>query len=249
MLKARVDYSQLERKFKKLSKDLGKTAEQAIIELGQSSARQLAIATEPRGLSAKQKQISEDVINKDFNTAYDFVGQTYKSLRQYSQKTATAFAKAVQANNLQAAERYAKKYLPGFEMRESDDGGHMDSVRGARGRVKDNAQIMGIRDNAVLLKINDDKKKSIGFSKLGWLQAGKSLGAKTRIPKWIEKGRSYGSSKVDRKGWKTFVYLYNKISYATNLLTASKVRGALRTAYKNQISKMERAIKATCKKF
>lgn len=234
---------------KEFTRKLNKDAGDSIVELAQSSARQLAIATEPRGITGKAKEVSEKAVFYDFSKAYDYVGQTYNRLKTINFKTAVAFAKAVQAGNLQQAEKYARKYLGGFEMKTSDDGGHMDRVRNSKGRVRDGAETMGISDNSALQKIAETKSKNIAYSKLAWLQAGRSLGAKTRIPTWMSKGKTYGTARVIRKGWGTVVELYNMISYSTNVLPPSKMKNALRAGYRNHISKLERQINALCKRF
>lgn len=249
MIKIAIDTSQYEQKMKEFTKKLNKDAGDSIVELAQSSARQLAISTEPRGLTGKAKDISQNAVFFDFSKAYDYVGQTYNRLKAINFKTAIAFAKAVQAGDLQQAEKYARKYIGGFEMKTSDDGGHMDSVRNNKGRVKDNAETMGISDNSALQRIAEAKSKNIAYSKLAWLQAAQSLGAKTRIPAWIRKDKTYGSSRVLRNGWSTIIELHNRISYATNVLTTGKMRMALRAGYRNHLNKLQRQIDALCRKF
>lgn len=249
MIRAKIDVSQYERKMKEFTKKLNKDVSDSIIELGQSTARQLAIATEPRGLNEKAKAISEKAVFYDFSKAYDYVGQTYNTLKAINFKTAVAFAKAVRAGNLEAAERYGRKYISGFQIRTSDDGEHMDRQRNNKGRVRDGADTLGITDNSALLKIAQEKSKNVAYVKLAWLQAGRSLGAKTRIPGWINKGKTYGDSNIIRNGWATIIQLHNKITYTSNILSSAKMRMALRAGYRNHLSKLERQINALCKRF
>lgn len=249
MFKASLDNRSLERSLKKLTKDLNKTAEQTITEMAQIGGRQLAHVIEPYGLGEKAKEISEKAIYKDVHRAYDYVGQTYNALRKISQKIAIAFSNAVRNNDFTAAERYARKYLPGFEMRHSDSGNHLEKVRGPRGRVPASVPVMGISNSSDLDGIKEQKKLTAGLAKAGWLQAAKNISSKTRVPSWLRKKQNVGYAKKASSGWNFSVTLYNTVRYASALTTGAKKMQAVRWAYRNQVKRMERQLNAITSKF
>jgi hypothetical protein len=249
MVKARLDDRDLQKKLKQLTKDLNKEAADSIVEMAQIGGRQLALRMEPYGLDQKTKDNLQNVVYKDINKAYDYVGQTFNDLFKINKNIAYAFSRAVKNGDLNAAEKYVKSVRSNFEMRISDGGDHLDSVRDKNGRVGKNAKIMGISNDSEIDSIKTKKVASAGMAKAGWLQAAKSLGSKARIDKFFRKSENLGTSSVDRKQWETVVYLHNKVTYVSNLLTQSKINAAVKNAYTNQVKKLERQLKHIAKKF
>ncbi len=246
---ATLDTRELERSLKQLTKELNKTAEETITEMAASGCRQLAIATEPRGLSQKQKDISQKVVYKDFSKAYDYIGQTYNSLKERSQRTAIAFAKAVNNGDYNAAERYARKYLPGYQFRETADDDHIDTVRNQRGRVRNNAEQLGAKSITSLDSIKEARSRKIGYVKAAWLAAGKKLKSKGRIPEWLRHNKSNHLVSTLKTGWSFTIIVTNLVTYTTNILSESKKKKAIMTAYTGQLKRMQKKVEAACRKF
>ena len=251
MFRVTIDTRDLEAKLKKLSKDLNKTAEETITEMAQTGGRQLAFRIEPYGLNSKAEQIAKKAIYKDVNSAYDYVGQTYNEIKKLNPRLAIAYSKAVNDGDLNAAEQYARTAIKQYEMRETDySGAHLDSIRNRKGRVDyNNQRVMGIKNNAEIDTIKTKKSVTAGISKSGWLQAAKDIGAKTRIPSWLRKSKNYGRAQIIRNGWNTIVTLFNDVPYISNLMTPSKVDAALKNAYRNQVKRMEKQLKAITSRF
>jgi hypothetical protein len=134
-------------------------------------------------------------------------------------------------------------------MESSDDGGHLEDVRNNKGRVGHNAKVMGIANNSEIDKIKHAKVVTAGVSKAGWLQAIISIGAKSRIPAWLRKKDSLGYGTIQRNGWRTVVTLHNRVKYVSNLLPQSKINKVMRTAYLNQIKKLQKQLAALGKNF
>jgi transposase len=251
MIRGQFDSRELDRKLKTLSKDLNKTAEQTVTEIAQIGAKQLAYRMQPWGLNEKAKKVSENAVNKDINRAYDYIGQTYNTLRKVSPRLATAYAVAAREGNFTQAEKYARRVIADYKMRSSDAGAaHLDSVRGRRGRVPStNTNVMGIKSNSEIDNIKVEMVERAGYAKAGWLQAGKNIRAKARIPSWLVKSERLGYGTIMSKGWGTVVTLTNLVTYVSNLLTGQIIANAQAYGIKNQVSKMQRAVNRVAKKF
>jgi hypothetical protein len=250
MIKVSIDSKKLEADLKKFTKDLNKSAEDSIKEVAQIGSRLLATKIEPFGLTGKAKDISEKAIYKDVNTAYYNIGHTYNSIKKIAGlKLANAYSGQIRDGNYAKAEQIAAKVLMNIEMQTSDDGSHLQHSRNSKGRVKQNAAPMNILDNNSLDQLAAKAVLTAGTAKAGWLQSGKSIGAKSRIPKWLnKKDMSLGSSKIVSAGWKTTVTLINHVRYAANLLNESKINTIVRNSVQNQIKKMQRIADALASK-
>ena len=249
MIKAEMDTRQVERDLNRLRGDLDKLSDQSVIEMAQLGSRQLAYRIDPYGLDNKSKDTAEKAIYKDVNKAYDYVGQTFNKLMQLDKNMAYAYMNAIKRNDLDAAERYARKVFVSFKVRNTDSGNHLESVRGSDGRVIHNSPVMGISSDSEIDKIKNQKKVTAGTAKAGWLQAGKSIGSKFRIPRWLTKKYTLGYSNKKKTADGMEVTLINNVTYASEVLTESKVREAVKNAYDNQMSKIKRQIAALTKKF
>lgn len=249
MVKASLDDAQLQKKLKQLTRDLNKKAADSIIEMAQSGGRQLAIRVQPYGLGQKTKDNLQKMVYKDIHKAYDYVGQTFRELYKINKSTAYAFSRAANNGDLKAAEMYAKTVMANFEMQYSDSGQHLDSVRTQNGRVASGAKVMGISNDSEIDNIKAKKVTTAGMAKAGWLQAAKSLGSKARIDKFFRKSENLGTSSVNRRQWETVVYLHNKVTYVSELLTPSTINAAIKNAYTNQVKKLEKQLQYITKKF
>lgn len=250
MIRATSNSKEIEAKLKKLSKELNKEASDTIIEIAQIGGRQLATRIEPYGLTGKAKDIAEKGVYKDINNAYDYVGQTFNTIKKQNLNAAYAFANAIHANDLIAAEKIAKRYISSFSMAQSDTGMHLEKVRNSKGHVSNsNNDVMGIVSNSEIDKIKDTKKITAGISKAGFLQAVRAIGGKGRIPGWLNKSKNLGTGTINKNGWNTTVTLHNFVKYVTNLLTPAKINASVKNAYQNQIKKLEKQLEKMSKNF
>ena len=92
MIRATIDTRSLERKLQELRIQVGKTAEDNLRETAQIGAKQLAIRTEPYGLGTAQKDGLQKGIYRDVNKAYDYIGQTFNTLKRFNKRLAYAFS-------------------------------------------------------------------------------------------------------------------------------------------------------------
>lgn len=251
MIRGQFDSRDLDRKLKRLSRDLNKTADQTVTEIAQIGAKQLAFRMQPWGVNEKAKKVAENAVYKDVNRAYDYIGQTYNTLRKVSRRLATAYAVAAREGNFVEAEKYAKRVIADYKMRSSDAGGaHLESVRGKRGRVPStNTNVMGIRSNSEIDNIKMEMVERAGTAKAGWLQAGKNIGGKGRIPSWLSKSERLGYGTIQRKGWGTVVILTNLVTYVSNVLTTQIISNAQAYGIKNQVNKMQRSVNRISRNF
>jgi len=249
MIRGSINTNDLKRQLDKLSKEVNKTSKDNIKEIAVIGARQLAIRTEPYGVTNNQKEVLHKSIYKDINKAYDYVGQTFNRLKTFSTSIAYAYANAVHNNDLNAAERYARNYIDGYEMRETDSGNHLDSVRNLKGRVSDDSKVMGLASNAEVESIKKDEVVKAGTAKAGWMQAGRDLSSKFRIVGWLKKSGRLGYSKTTHNIYRTVITLYNDVTYVSNLISDTKIKAAVNNAYRNQIKKIKYQIKAAAQRF
>ena len=249
MLKVTIDDSVLKQKLVKLTTDLNKSASDSIIEMAGIAANQLAIRVEPYGTSNKSKTILENAIHKDLNKVYLDNAATYNAIKRINPKLAHAYSAQIRKGNFTNAHEIAAKAIPNMEQSTSDSGNLLESSRNSRGRVGA-VSPMNILDGTSLDVLHAKKVLMSGFTKAGWLQAGKSLGAKTRIPKWLKKNSgTLGSSNIVESGWKTVVTLINHVRYASSVTTPAKINAAVRNAYVNQLKKLQRQVDAIASKF
>jgi hypothetical protein len=249
MISVKIDYKNLERSLNEFSTKLNKEVESSIVEMAQLGSRQLAHLTQPYGTSTKQKNILETAVYKDVNKAYSTIGRTFADLKVLNRRAAAAYIKAIKANDLTAAESIVEKVLINYtEVKNSDSGEYLQSLRNSRGRVETREPI-NIIDNGVIETI---KKKSIlraGLVKAGFLKAGEIIKSKFRIPKWLRSSENIGSAKVNSRGSKTVVTLTNHVRYASSVISPGDIQKAIRNAYINQLKKLKFAIDALAKKI
>lgn len=242
MINIKIDDKALQQSFKEFTNKLNKTAEDSIIELARTGSTSLANHVEPFGTAKKAKNILEGSILKDISKAYHGTGKTYNEIRKISPNLAIAYIKAVKNNDLEAAERYARRAISNYQdVKYSDSGEYLQSIRGSKGRVTKDAPISLINDQEIE-SIRREKILSAGTAKAGFLQAGQSIGSKKRIPAWLKKSGVLGSSNIVRNGWKTVVTIINHVRYASNILSESRVNKAVRSAYKFHIKNLQRQV-------
>jgi hypothetical protein len=249
MLKITVDYRDVERSLEKFSKALNKSVEESVIELGQSAAYQLAYRVQPFGVSNKSKEILHKAIYKDVSKAYKTTGTTYADIKLKNPKLAAAYMKAVEANDLRAAERIVDKVLSNYTAVEATDSGdYLQSIRNQKGRV-DTDKPMNLTNEGQIKSLKDKLAPRAGLVKAGFMKAGESLGWKRRVPKWLQNAIPLGSSKILRNGYKTVVTLINHVRYASNVMSDSQAQAAIKNAYNNQIRKLKKQLQALGEKF
>lgn len=234
MIKVKVQGGkELEAALRRYSKAVGIGAEDCIKEFARTGSRQLAMRCEPMGLSGKAKQISENAVGKDVSLAYSSTARTFAELRKVSPRKARAYAAALEKNDFAAAEKIVRSALPDFrEVESTDSGQHLESLRNSKGRV-DRAEIHNLTSQGAVSEIRKEKLRTAGYAKAAFLQAGESIGAKTRIPAWLRKSKVAGRSSFLRRGWQSIASLFNMVRYASNVLPSGKLRAALRTTESN----------------
>lgn len=244
MLRIDVNFQDVDRALERFSKQLNKDVEESVIELAQNAAYQLAYRVQPFGVANKSKDILDRAIYKDISKAYKTTGSTYAEIKKRNPSLAAAYLKAVELNDLREAESIVERVLSDYTAVQNDDSGeYLQSLRNGKGRV-DSPKPMNLTNNGA---VNDLKKRlsmRAGLVKAGFMKAGQALGWKRRIPKWLNQSLPLGSGKIRRNGYKTIVTIINHVRYASNVMPDSQVKAALQNAYRNQISKLKRQIKA-----
>lgn len=250
MVKFSVDTSSLERSLKDLSKKVNKSAEDSVIELAQASTRQLAIKTSPPGIAKKSQDILEKAIYKDINKVYQNVGVTYNQIKKINPKKATAYAYCMNNGQEANAEEIAESVLGVFDIGNVDNGGRLNANRGSNGRVGETASSpIGVSNRSEVEGLKEKKKFSAGLIKKGFLEAGKALGSRFRIPAWLRsKTSGLGDSSIVRAGWKTTVTIHNRVRYASSMISDGKIKDALRVGYNSQIKKLQKQLDALSKR-
>jgi hypothetical protein len=244
MVTVKIDYKNLEKSLNEFSQKLDKEVSTQIVEMAALGSKQLAHLVQPYGLGTKQKNILETAVYKDVHKAYSSIGKTYVDLRALDRRKAAAYIKAVKTNDLTTAENIIESELVNYtEVKNSDDGGYLQSLRNSRGRV-DTKQPMNILDDGVIDKIKKTAVLKAGLVKAGFLKAGEMIRSKFRVPKWLRSAENIGTAKVSGSKGKTVVRLTNRVRYASTMITPADINKAIRNAYVNQLRKMKRAIDA-----
>jgi len=247
-MKIKIDDESLKRDLKKFTQALNKEASESIIEIAQISTKQLAMRIEPYGLTGKAKDISERAIYKDISKVYWTNGQTYNQIKKIDVKLAHAYAAAINDNNPIRAEEIADKAIKNFSIAPLDNGEHLEESRRTSRRRVSKASPVNVGDDQALERFKAAKVLTGGTAKAGFLQAGESLGSKFRIQKWLKKAGGLGTSLIKYDGWKTLVTITNHCSYASEVLSETKIQQAIRNAYTSQIKRLEKQIEALAKK-
>lgn len=230
---------ELESSLKRYAKAVGMDAEEAVKEYARTGARQLAMRTEPMGLTGKAKRISEMGISKDVSLAYSSTARTYNEIRRISPRKARAYGAAIEKGDHAAAEKIVRSVLANFrDVEATDSGQHLENLRDSKGRVR-SPEIVNLTNDGAVSAIRREKLLSAGTAKAGFVQAGESIGSKSRFPAWLRKAASLGSASVLRRGWDTIVTLFNRVRYTSNVLPAAKLRAALKATEQNQIKRIE----------
>lgn len=248
MITVKMDSKALERNLKEFTKQLGREADQAVIDIARSSCTALASRIQPFGTGTKTKDILEKAIYKDVGRVYWSTGRTYKAIKTINPRLAVAYAEATHQGDTAKASQIASKALGNFPVTTSDTGNRLKAVRNTRGRVNSTNKPVGITDKNSLEHLKAKVVLSAGNAKAGFLQAGASLKAKSRIPAWLRKaGTALGSSKIVRNGWNTIVTIYNHVKYASNVISESAQQEAIRKGYVNSLRFLEKKIEKLSK--
>ncbi|WP_035606210.1 hypothetical protein [Haloferula sp. BvORR071] len=233
---------ELESSLRRYAKAVGMDAEEAVKELARTGARQLAMRTEPYGLTGKAKRIGEMAVSRDISLAYSSTARTYNELRRISPRKARAYGAAIEKGDHVAAERIVRGTLANFrDVEATDSGQHLESLRDSKGRVR-SPQITNLTDPGAVSAIRKEKLLTAGTAKSGWVQCGENIGAKTRFPAWLRKATSLGTSSILKRGFDSIVTLFNKCRYTSNNLPESKARAALRATEANQLKRIEKVL-------
>jgi hypothetical protein len=239
MIKAKLQGDrELEASLKRYARAVGMDAEESVKELARTGARQLALRTEPFGLGGKAKQIGEGSVSKDVSLAYSSTGRTYNELAKVNRRKARAYGAAIEKGDHAAAERIVRSTLPDWrDVEATDSGQHLESLRNSKGRVS-NPSIVNLTQEGAVSAIRREKLATAGTAKAGWVSAGESIGSKTRFPAWLRKNKPLGRSSILKRGWGTVVKLINIVRYCSNVLTAGKIRAALKATETNHLKRI-----------
>jgi len=248
MIRVSIDETELKRQFRRYTLELNKEASSSIVDLAKVGATQLAYRVEPYGITAKAKGILERAIYKDVHKAYSTVGKTYADLKAINPRMAQAYGAAIKEGDNAKAKAIVERILPNYAGIETKNSGqHLEGLRNARGRVTA-SHPLNLTSKTELDRLKARYAQTAGIAKSGFLQAGESLGGKGRVQKWLKRGSGLGDSDIVRNGFKTVVTLYNRVRYASNVITESKQQAAIRNAYKNHLKRMEKQMAALASK-
>lgn len=224
-------------------------AEESIKEMARTGARQLAMRTEPFGLTGKAKTIGEMAVSKDVSLAYASTGRTYNALKAVSSRKARAYGAAIEAGDHAAAEAIVRRTLSGWDdVTATDSGQHLESLRGTNGRVS-GTSIVNLTSEGAVSEIRREKMRTAGTAKAGWVQASQSIGATTRFPAWLRKSAVLGTSSILKRGWGTIVSLMNNVSYVRNVLPDGKLKAALRATEQNQLKRIRAILRNRARRY
>lgn len=247
MINVKIDDSELKRSLVKFTNTLNKDAEESIKELAGVAATQLANRSEPFGLTSKAETIAKKSVYKDINNTFDNTGAMYNKLKMVSPGAAVAFIKAINDNDLQQAENYASRFASMVSTTAQNETLRQNRTSPKKHVPKGIKQAV-VGDKESISNIEMKSITNIGLTKAGFLQAGKDVGSKKAIPKWLKNDEMLGYADVFSSGWKTIVTLHNNVRYASNTITDSKIDKALNTAYRNHLKKLDKTIEHAWKK-
>lgn len=247
MIKISIDSKALQASLKKLTTDLNKEASESIQSMAAMGGKELAHRVQPFGLTGKAQSTLEGAVYKDISRAYDYVGEAYNKIARVDKKKAIAYIKAINNNDLAAAEKYSRGIINGIGT--SDSGNNLSKARtGPKRRVQDNFNPMVVTDDQTIQNLKQKNVVSAGLVKAGFLQASKYLGRKATIPEWLRKSKLIGTGLIIKNGWETVVTVINNVRYASSAISESNIQKAINQAYKNQIKKLQRQVDALLKK-
>lgn len=244
MVKVSIDSKDLEKRLKNLTKQVNIAADESIISMAQIGAAQLAFRTTPYGTNKKSQDVAEKAIYKDISKVYQNIGVTYNLIKKIDPKKAISYAYCMNNGQESNAEKIAESVLgTSFDVGNVDSGQLLDNNRNSKGRVTKATNPRGIKNTSEIEALKAKKKLRAGLAKSGWIQAGIAILSKTRVAAWLKnKSGGLGEGKILRAGWKTTVTLTNHVKYASDVISSSQIRAAIKNAYMNQIKKLQKQI-------
>jgi hypothetical protein len=242
---------ELKRSLDKLAKEIGQESKELLKDVAKTAAKNLATATEPFGLTAKAKLISEKAVTGDIGRSFASYGRIVNQLEKISPKYGAIFAAYLNEGKIDKAERFARRYIPFDEIDSGFDPAEHQSKRNKKGRVPRGTKITAVGDSQSLFGWARNAIKTVGLAKAAWLRAGELIKAAKRvgagIPAWL-KGSQNAQAVESGTGANYSITLINLVSYAGSLLTPAKVQKAIKLAYNSQRKRMEKALEALAKK-
>ena len=239
-MKVTMNSTELTRNLKLFADNINKSAEDTIIELAQLGARQLSLRIQPYGVASNAQKVAEGAVLSDISKAYWNPGRVYANLKKSNLQIANAYIALISDGKLSQAENIARKYIHIIDVRNGDDNGsYLESLRNSKGRVP-RSEPIGLTDRNDLEQLKIKKIITAGVAKAGFLQAADAAGSKTSIPKWLRKTKTWGSSRLVKRGWETICSIINDVPYVSAMLPESVKNAAIANAYQNQIKKMQK---------
>lgn len=138
-------------------------------------------------------------------------------------------------------------YVAPHTATKSDSGKHLESLRNRNGRVPSNKSKRKYISQDSFNTIKNQKIKNIGDAKEGWFDSVSSLKSTSRVPAWLRKSITLGTSKTKGNGINTEISLTNTCKYAYKLITQSNISKSLGMAYKNYIKFIDKKMDALSK--
>ena len=248
MFSARIEgVDVLRRRLDAYSREVNKTAEEVIKDMASLGGRNLANKTFPAGTNNKVKDTLHKSIFKDINKAYGTEPMIYAAIAKKNQTLARRYGALVEQGRHEQAAQVAKQAVEGFQgYASSDSGSHLESLRNQKGRVDTRQQLTVSQGDYEQIKAT--KVLKAGLVKTAWLQAAESIGKPIRIPKWLKKSASLGTSQVEGESWGVSVTLINSVRYASSLITPNIIQKTIGQTYKGFMKFIERRLSAAARR-
>ena len=166
------------------------------------------------GMQAKKQ--GEAAVARDIARIYGTASKAYVDMALRDKKTAGAFWKAMQANDLVKAKEIMQKIggprYRGAQSIAPFDGGVMHERFRRRGKVNRDRVMMLVTDAKQLQAYVKKMQGQVGLLASGWVQAAKKLGQS--LPAWVTRhGDRRGACVVIESGEKVAIIISNKVRY------------------------------------
>ena len=232
------------RQLLKFASSMNITIKEAIILKSSQTARALANQSEPFGLGAKAKKISEGAIAGDFHKVYLSKFHIHHLMRSKSRRKGAAYMQAIMDNRWNEAERLATSTL-GHNVVLGQPA-NIQNRRNYKGRVEQARKSVIVENYDEALSYKAKLMENIAMSKGAWLSISQELKKKgARKPaKWLRKSAKYSSSRIEGDHLGSSVTMRNNIKYAGRILKRAKIEKALKADEKAFTKRMDKTITA-----
>jgi len=254
----------MRRSIEQLAKATKKTATQVILDQTNTMARYLAEWTMPvagmkkgdvgatvDGGGQDAKKLQENAIAEDIRRAYMSPAKVFEAFASLAEGNSLkkAFTKATKAGDVNEATRIVKLVpsMKGLEVMMWDDGKHHQSKRMKKynGRINRGTRPMVVTRIGELKKYIEKQQKMAGYTKAGWINAGRQVTGKhgSKIQKWIWRhtgAPAVGTFKSD--GVKSEARLTNNVPWVSKKIDDGRAMEAFDRSMKQSLGKALDAI-------